>query len=758
MKAGRSGTQRSAALTSFHAVTVAMVASLDLDETLKAVAQATTAVLNADIAAIFLLDDATGELVSRAVHGGTSRDWDTLRLGTDKGLNARSFKIGELQRIDDLSLVPRSSHQPAVHRILAEEPLGSAVTAPIRRRGALIGTIGVYRREVKRFDAEEEFLLALLADQAGIALDNALTHAELQATRERLQSVVEASDAIWNAASFDDVADRVIEQATRLLPEVACLIGVVPADQPHLLEFVAGTPGWAAGIVNSSHVLAETNLSRVVIAEGRVIESDSFSKASPVAAQMTSGTGIDTVRLIPLGEALPDGRSGLGVLGFYREGSHPFSAVERELMDGFGRRVSVSLQRAELLRLAEITSARLQLAIDVAADLSASLDTSEVIRTVLVRAVSAGHADRAVLLRIDGGETVVEDFFDVSGARDIIGYRHLINRQPLMQASVTTRAPVVGGRYDVSQLGPQLGSVLAEVLHTATIPLVLEGEVTAVLVLSRRSDQPFLAGDVALFQLIGNQAVLALRNARLFAQAKEVTRAQSDFLNMAAHELRTPLSVIAGYVSMMEDGTLGAFPPAWTKPLETLRSKSAELEALIGELLIASRLEAGTMPFRVQEIDLRVVASAAVERVGPRARLLGARVDVRLPTEEILVEADPEQVGRILDNLLNNALSYSSGIAEVTVTVRGGGDPTISVRDRGHGVPTELQERIFERFFRVDDPSIRHVPGTGLGLYISRQLAERMGGRLVLKRSAPGRGSTFTVRLPPAGRGSAPAQ
>jgi signal transduction histidine kinase len=269
-------------------------------------------------------------------------------------------------------------------------------------------------------------------------------------------------------------------------------------------------------------------------------------------------------------------------------------------------------------------------------------------------------------------------------------------------------------------------------------------------VLSRRHGPPFVDSDLAMFQVIGNQAVLALRNARLFVQAQAVTRAQSDFLNMAAHELRTPLSVIAGYVSMMEDGTLGDPPRHWKGPLETLRAKSAELESLISELLIASRLEAGTIPFQGSAIELREAVFAAIERIEPRAALLGAHLTHRFPDERVNVVADPDQLGRILDNLLNNALSYSPDPPRIRVTVRGAPEPRVQVRDHGRGVPAAERQRIFERFYRIDDPAVRHVPGTGLGLYISRQLANRMGGTLTLERTSPGGGSTFTLRLPTA--------
>jgi signal transduction histidine kinase len=740
---------RSEALAALHEISALIVSSLDLDETLLTIARAATHVLDADIGAIFLPDGEPG-LIARGVFGARSEGWAGLRLNPDRGLNSGALLTGVASRIDDYLPVAEADPGLLSRQVVMEEPVHSAIAVPVRRRGGPFGTIGVYRRIVEPFDEEDEYLLDLLSQQAGIALDNALAYGELETARNRLQALVDTTDAIWRRSSFDEVAQLVVEEASRLLPRIACLVGVVPPERPHQLVFVAGTAGWAETQLGTIHDLAETAIARRVLEEGIPIESETFSSASGVAAAMTVGTGIDTARLIPLGEPLPDGRTRLGVLGFYREGKRAFSPEERFVMDEFGKRVSISLHRAELLRLAESTRDRLETAIEVAADLSASLDPSEVIRRVLVRAVEAGRADRGVLLRIDGEDTVMEDFYDVTGDSDVAGYRHPIAAQPLMLEAVTTRQPVIGGRYDVSKFDSLLEEALGSVRHTATIPLILDGVVTAAMVLSRRTDHPFLANDLKMFQLIANQAVLALRNARLFAQAQAVTRAQSDFLNMAAHELRTPLSVIAGYVSMMEDGTLGQPPRQWLAPLETLRAKTNELESLISELLIASRLEAGTIPFQQGVVELREAAFAAIERIQPRASLLHARISHRFPTEPVPAVGDVEHIGRILDNLLNNALSYSLGPPRVTLVVRGGEDTRIEVRDHGQGVPPEERSRIFERFYRIDDPAARHVPGTGLGLYISRQLAARMGGRLTLDRTVPGKGSTFTLRLPAA--------
>jgi signal transduction histidine kinase len=245
-------------------------------------------------------------------------------------------------------------------------------------------------------------------------------------------------------------------------------------------------------------------------------------------------------------------------------------------------------------------------------------------------------------------------------------------------------------------------------------------------------------------------AVLALRNARLFADAHQASRARSDFLNMAGHELRTPLTVIKGYLSMLCDGSLGQSPDSLRQPMELLAAKAEELSGLVDDLLFTSRLEAGRLPAHPMRLDLGIAVREAARRAEPRVQLLGGELEVRTPDAPLVVSADPEHVARVLDNLVNNALTYRrpGQPAWVLLTAEAeGGQAVVSVADRGRGVPPEMRDRIFERFVRGEQ-SAGGTSGTGLGLYISRQLAVRHGGRLELDFSEPGRGSRFSLRLP----------
>lgn len=435
--------------------------------------------------------------------------------------------------------------------------------------------------------------------------------------------------------------------------------------------------------------------------------------------------------------------------------SYGYASHVLSLLPGVALLVSQVSLYASSVRAEQRAAERLRRSLDVAAALALDVDLRPVIEHLLTGAMQAVGADRASLLKLEAGGFVIEAGVDQAGAQVPVGRRFslgdvLADGVPIVARAVVERMPSISGPYQVMTLDDELRASLAELRHTLTVPLTHAGEVDGVLLVSRRQDRPFDQSDVESLQEFTSIATLMVRNARLLEAAEAASRAKTSFLNMAAHELRTPLTVIMGYLDMLAQGSLGPLAPSQLAPLETMRIKGQELSDQVERLLIASRLDVNQMPGpRAQRpiVDLVEVTRAAVERAQGRASLIEGRIDLEVQDQSIPCESDPGDLGVILDNLINNALTYSSGPAWVRVEVAAGENAMVSVIDRGKGIPSDERERIFEQFYRIEDPAFGYPPGTGLGLYISRQLAMMQGGSLELADSIPGVGSRFILRL-----------
>jgi len=249
-------------------------------------------------------------------------------------------------------------------------------------------------------------------------------------------------------------------------------------------------------------------------------------------------------------------------------------------------------------------------------------------------------------------------------------------------------------------------------------------------------DPAILRGKVSLF----------LELARLRAGAATDDTGKSRFLSMVAHELRAPLGVAAGYVSMIQEGTFGPLAGGLGSAVDIVSDKVGEIQQLVEDLLTASRLEGGELQLRLETLDLDEAVAAAIGRIRPRAAMVGASIEYEESSGN-KVTADQRYLSRILDNLLNNALSYSEGAPWIRVSLDGDDPRTVTIEDHGIGILPEMRDQVFRRGTRANDADARR-PGTGLGLYVSRGLAEQLRGSLQLLDSVAGVGSTFELSLP----------
>ncbi len=220
----------------------------------------------------------------------------------------------------------------------------------------------------------------------------------------------------------------------------------------------------------------------------------------------------------------------------------------------------------------------------------------------------------------------------------------------------------------------------------------------------------------------------------------------TGLLNLVAHEIRGPLTVFKGYLDLLRDAP--ADDSLRAGAVVAMTAKAAELEELADILITAARMESADPPREPTVFDVFDAVKLALERIAPRAWLEQADVVVFPTTGPVWVQADRSHVVRILTNLLNNGLTYSDPPAEVEVEVRASSPVEVAVHDRGRGIAPKHHARVFERFSRLPETGAGRYEGLGLGLPISRYLAELNGGGLALESSAPGEGSVFVLRLP----------
>ena len=228
-------------------------------------------------------------------------------------------------------------------------------------------------------------------------------------------------------------------------------------------------------------------------------------------------------------------------------------------------------------------------------------------------------------------------------------------------------------------------------------------------------------------------------------KAEEANRAKTAFLATMSHELRTPLNGILGFSELLKEEVAD---PEHREYLNVIHDSGQHLLQLVSEILDLAKIEAGEMNFSPDDIDLAAFArdSAAVHR--PGAEQKGLQLGVELADDlPAVLHTDPVRLRQILNNLLNNAVKFTCQ-GSVTLCVRREAQMiAFAVRDTGVGIPPESQEVVFEKFRQLEGFLTREHGGTGLGLAVVKQLAERLGGSVTLE-SQVGAGSTFTVRLP----------
>jgi signal transduction histidine kinase len=383
--------------------------------------------------------------------------------------------------------------------------------------------------------------------------------------------------------------------------------------------------------------------------------------------------------------------------------------------------------------------------------LSSSLDLDEAFNAFVRELRGLVPFDRVALVLVEEGSArVIATSGEQAGEVMPPGSEYSLEGNLL--ADVVARGQTVY-RSDMSQPEYVEENRLLELgLHSrVAAPLLVGARTIGLLSLSRREANAFREHEIELASLLGRLVASAVQNIRSYEserrtveELRRLSALRADFVSLVSHELRSPMAAVIGAARTLQARWRELKPEQRESFLALIGDETTRLAALIGDVLDTSRIDAGTFSYRFSDIDIAALVrdTVATAAVGQDEVPIVAEVGAGVP----IVRGDPERLRQIFGNLIDNAVKYSPAGRSVEVRVaQSNGAVLVSVTDHGPGIKAADQRLIFEKFGRVAAGNSK--PGSGLGLYIARSIAETHGGTIAVS-SAPGRGSTFTVKLP----------
>jgi GAF domain-containing protein/CheY-like chemotaxis protein len=653
---------------------------------------------------------------------------------------------------------------------------------PMLKGGALIGVITWAKAWVEPFSDKQIELVTSFADQAAIAIEHVRLFQELEArTRELTRSVEElralgeVGQAVGSTLDLQTVLTTIVARAAELSG----------SDGGIIYEFDDATQTFH---VKATHRVTQEHLEAVRAAPIRlghgaigwagvtrttVQVADILDEREPVAVQtrdILARLGYRSLLAIPL---LREGRL-LGGLVVWREERGEFPSGVVSLLETLAAQSVITIQNARLFedvreksRELEVLSHNIERLYRLSTAMQEPLSLREQLHRVLENARDVVGIDRfyAWVVAPEGDRVVNLVGAGMSEAELKQFEGHEI---PLPEAGALYKAYREGMPLLFTEqhpLPPELRlrqDYLIPPLRTSrfvVVPMVARGATVGLLVGDNKpSGRPMPRHTLELLQTFAAHAAVAVVNARLFQEIQEkgrqleiASKHKSQFLANMSHELRTPLNAIIGVTEMLLEDARDLGQLEQIEPHERILRAAKHLLALINDILDLSKIEAGKMDLHVEPFAIAPLVEDVVTTIRPLAEKNGNRVVVECPPDAGGMRADLTRVRQVLLNLASNASRFTErGVITIAVDRRrDGGREWISfaVSDTGIGMTSEQVARLFEEFTQADASTTRKYGGTGLGLAISRRFCQMMGGDITVE-STPGRGSTFTVRLP----------
>jgi PAS domain S-box-containing protein len=576
------------------------------------------------------------------------------------------------------------------YELMLELDPRSAIAVALVAHGRTLGAVTfAWSDSGRRYEESDAMLAEELGSRAALAIENAqLYRSELDAQR-RIGFIVEASDVLTSSLDYDETLNALARLAVPRLGDwcVIYIAGREGSIERRAVEHAGGRQDVVRAILEAHPIQPDA-----IVGVPQVIRtgvSELVELSSPV------GVASDVDAPEELAGALAEVR-------VHSTMCVPLIARRRTI--GAILFVSAESQRV-------FTDADLRLAEELAARASVAVDNSRLFNEAEQRAEAAEALD-----------SIADGVF-------LVDRRGAIRIWNAAAETITgLGAADVRGRpaTDVFEGWEQIAADAGASPHTA--PVTIEGRELWL------SISGVLSSDGKAYAF------------RDVTADRQLDRMKSDFVATVSHELRTPLAAVYGAAVTLAERDLTGKEELRRDLVVQIAEQAERLSAIVDDILFVGKLESGGLRLEPELVDAVDIGRAAVEAA--RARVEDAVVELDAKDGLPQIETDAGRLRQVLDNLLDNAIKYSPDGGAIVLRVDADTRwARFAVADNGVGIPAAEQSRIFEKFYRIDPHQTRGINGTGLGLYVCRELVERMEGRLSVT-SSPGLGSTFLVELP----------